>query len=175
MGNKNLLLVILFFSSTSIIGQNIYFLLYGKCSNGSVFPIEIYVLEKDSIKFSSWDSTCLVLPDTGVYNLNLKKEKIPIYINKIGLNTDTISFNPIEEYLEQHPQPDFYWFCCSEKCSGYQIDYYNNGNIRVEGLFKKGKAIGEIKYYNVNGTLSTILYYNKRGKYLRRKDFAREL
>lgn len=56
------------------------------------------------------------------------------------------------------------WVYCGRKADGLKTDYYVNGNKRVEGKFKNGKPIGEVKYYDTTGKLNYIEYYTKRGK-----------
>lgn len=74
---------------------------------------------------------------------------------------DTIVVNSIKE--------DVFWTCCDSNCNGYQIDYYDNGNIRLEGFFKNGRPKGEIKFYRPDGSIESIIFY--KGKYRKGKAF----
>ena len=186
MKKINICVFIFALSVNCLIGQvfekkQIKYVLYGKeiCDN-LIKRLDIYFLWNDSIFISSLDTVPILLPDTGYYKLQTSytdpQDTVSVYISEYGLNSDTIIIESISNIIAVLHGPQIKgWYCCDKKCNGYQIDYYNNGNKRIEGYFKKGKAIGEIKYYNADGTLSTILYYNKRGKYLRRKDFVEKL
>jgi len=56
------------------------------------------------------------------------------------------------------------WLYCGKPCEDYKIDYYDNGQKMMEGKFKKGKPVDNLKFYNASGKLKYIEYYNKRGK-----------
>ena len=47
-------------------------------------------------------------------------------------------------------------------CNGLITDYYKNGNKRIEGRFKNGKA-RKLKYYNEQGLLEKTERINKQG------------
>jgi len=47
---------------------------------------------------------------------------------------------------------------CNKICKGKEIDYYSNGNKRLEGIFENGKP-SEIKFYRENGTLESQEIY----------------
>lgn len=175
MEKLKFLFVIFFLFTIFIKGQKTEFQLFGKTKCGdSIKLIELYSATKDSVDYVSWDTNPIVLPDTGVYFIrtaDAEGDLIRINIYHKGLNKDTIVISSIFDIAYSPMFPHFSgWICCDEKCEGYQVDYYNNGNIRIEGTFRKGKAIGELKYYNLDGTLSTIRHFTKRGKYIRRED-----
>jgi hypothetical protein len=96
-------------------------------------------------------------------------DSILIHIS-FGLNVDTfkqadivevvtMDYNPLSKNKEWSG-----WLCCGKRCEGYKIDYYNDGKVRMEGLFRNGKPIGQLKFYNNEGKLKYVEFYNKRGK-----------
>lgn len=54
------------------------------------------------------------------------------------------------------------YFNCKELCIGHVIDYYKNGNKRLEGRFKKGWP-RILKYYGKNGNLLKTEKYDRHG------------
>ena len=50
------------------------------------------------------------------------------------------------------------YLSCDKICEGKEIDYYSNGNKRLEGVFENGKP-SEIKFYRENGTLESQEIY----------------
>ena len=42
-----------------------------------------------------------------------------------------------------------------------------NGQKRVEGNFKKGKPVGQVKWYDMNGKVINVDHYDKEGKKVR--------
>jgi hypothetical protein len=55
------------------------------------------------------------------------------------------------------------YFICEQICDGYCVDYYDNGNKRVEGYFVKGLPKKKLVYYNPDGTKEYIEKYSKKG------------
>lgn len=70
-----------------------------------------------------------------------------VEINEMPLQIDTLQIPKIKFAYESvlHSQ---YWdyFNCDKLCDGLEIDYYPNGNKRLEGDFKNGKPIHIIEY-----------------------------
>ncbi|MDH6355875.1 hypothetical protein M2132_002225 [Dysgonomonas sp. PH5-45] len=179
---KKYVLFIIFLSLLSIQGQayNITLELYGKClCNNSITKISVFMIEKDSVMYMSDSEEQIILSDIGLYHLIPESlsiftgEAIPIHVNNYGLIQDTVIISSIEEFYAPNLDPSgFFWYCCQKtKCDGYMADYYNNGNMRIEGSFREGKAIGEIKYYNPDGTIRSISCYDKEGKLVNIKHF----
>jgi hypothetical protein len=149
--------------------------LLDSCKN-SVKKLELFELKKNAQTFifnSDIDSS-LILKDTGIYYLQSQyvAGKVELKIFNYGQYTDTLVQSNVIEIFTIHQKPSKRdWLCCDKKCNGFQIGYYQNGNKRVEGNFKEGKPIGELKFYKENGGLSYIENYNKRGKFINRKDY----
>ncbi|NDV67882.1 hypothetical protein D0T66_03100 [Dysgonomonas sp. 25] len=169
-----LLIWILLYSFIELFSQDIQYKLYGKyLCNDSICTIDLYSLQKDQFKIYSTNDDLILLPDTGCYMLLTSytdpRDTIRVNISNFGLNSDTIIIMSIVEYLSPSKNQGG-WLCCEKKCEGYLVDYYNNGEKRIEGLFKKGRPVGEIRYYRINGSLMAIDYYNKKG-HLIKSDF----
>jgi antitoxin component YwqK of YwqJK toxin-antitoxin module len=56
------------------------------------------------------------------------------------------------------------YFNCNQLCNGHCIDYYINGERRMEGNFSDGKPIGKLIFYNKDGKVDYIEIYSKNGK-----------
>lgn len=59
------------------------------------------------------------------------------------------------------------WLYCDDRCEGNKIDYYKNGQKRVEGTFKRGKPMGHVKWYDTTGKVINVEQYDKDGKKIR--------
>jgi hypothetical protein len=59
------------------------------------------------------------------------------------------------------------WVYCDSRADGVKIDYYKNGQKRVEGKFKKGKPVSYIRYYDITGKVVNVEQYDKDGKKVR--------
>jgi antitoxin component YwqK of YwqJK toxin-antitoxin module len=171
----NLILVFLLLSLQGICQDvllNLY--CYNPC-NKEVKKIHFFGVKKDNKVFSVEDSTgVLQLKDIGVYTLSYALDMIDstqlgkeYHFNSIGSYSDTLKLMSINSCLEPTSHPNFIGYCCcgDEKCEGKQIDYYANGNKRIEGFFNKGKPIGELIFYKRDGSINYIEKYNKKGKF----------
>lgn len=177
MKEKRILLIAFLLSIVNITlkSQIIELRLYIKdsCTN-SVQALNYYEIEKDTFYYFSSGNNFVFLPDTGLYKLNSQyiSGEIELKINNKKIFIDTLKKIDVYEVITVDQHPFFKgWLCCNKKCNGYRVGYYCNGNKRIEGTFKRGQPIGELKYYNEDGTLLYIAYYNKRGKYIKRQDF----
>lgn len=59
------------------------------------------------------------------------------------------------------------WLYCENRCDGNKVDYYKNGQKRVEGTFKKGKPVGYVRWYDTSGKVINVEQYDKEGKKVR--------
>jgi hypothetical protein len=167
--------IVLIFCSTGF-SQNIKLTCYltTSCKKDTIV-LEDYKLSKKNYHYYSLNSGAIAsLPDTGIYTLtsyqiSTEGDSTMIHVG-FGLNIffvkqKDISDVVILDYNINTPSPSWSgWMCCKTKCEGYKVDYYNNGNKRIEGQFKRGKPTGELKFYNEKGQLKFIEYYDKRGK-----------
>ena len=53
------------------------------------------------------------------------------------------------------------------KKEGKWITYWDNGNIKRQGIWKNGKAIGLFKFFNIDGKIIKIEFW-KNGKMVKR-------
>ena len=68
-----------------------------------------------------------------------------------------------------------YWnyFNCNKLCNGKEIDFYPNGNKRLEGIFKNGKPLNII-YFRENGTKESGEFYNYGENSVKRLEYYNE-
>jgi hypothetical protein len=113
----------------------------------------------------------IYLPEPGTYKLkvllkdyvNLAYEEKQIKITK-GQNYDTLTRKTIGLCIKGIHEPTCGYFCCDKLCEGHNADYFNNGKKMMEGEFINGYPIGQLIFYNPDGTKREIHYYDKWGK-----------
>ncbi len=73
--------------------------------------------------------------------------------------TDTLILPKIV-FTYQSALHSTYWnyYNCEKLCEGYQADFFPNGNLRLDGIFKDGKPT-VITEYRENGIRQTKNYY----------------
>jgi hypothetical protein len=168
---KNILTLIFLLICSSIFGQ-VKFKLFGydPCSK-EVRRIESFGLKMGDRSFNPTDTSSLLL-DSGVYILSYVIEKIDssqlgkkYYIKSIGVFGDTLRLLSISPCIEPTTSPNFSGYCCcNKKCEGRQIDYYQNGNKRIEGNFIDGKPVGRLIFYHLNGNVREVHKYSRKGR-----------
>ena len=141
------------------------------CSN-TIIRCEVYSVKiKDTslVHFSKGTNDNLKVPYLGVCevssSLHLIKDR-EIVLNRFGLNRDIINIPRIYKCVEPTTRHNsFVGYCsCGEKINGYEVDFYFNGNKRIEGKFKEGVPIGAVIKYYQSGNIQEIARYNKKGK-----------
>lgn len=168
---KAIVCLILFISSKGV-SQIVQFKLYGlNVCNGKFEKVKLFSLNKgNTIYYPNDTNGVCILPDTGHYVLHSDEIK-EYYFNSFGYRSDTINLFSILECYSMH---DFSGYCCcGEKCEGRGVDYYHNGQKRIEGRFRNGKPIGKVKYYTQDGVLKSIRFYNKKGSYRKEKVYKK--
>jgi hypothetical protein len=168
---------LLFFDNS--FSQNVKFTCYltSSCKKDTIV-LEEYELRKGTYHYYSLNSGANAsLPDTGLYILSSYKistegDSIIVHVgyglNKFFVRKKDINDVVVLNYDKNAETPSWSgWMCCEKKCEGYKVDYYDSGNKRMEGKFKKGKPVGELKFYNETGKLKYIEYYNRRGRKIR--------
>lgn len=147
--------------------QEITFRLFGydQCTN-SYEKIELITLEKDNQYFMAEDTTWEIkLKEPGLYLLHTDIGLVEYYLDEFKTYSDTINIKYIYRCYTGTTRVSFTGFCCcEEKCNGYQIDYYTNGNKRVEGYFKKGRPIGKLFFYYSDGVIMEKYIATRKGK-----------
>lgn len=156
--------------------QNVQFRCYVKSNcDKTITELDNYSIRKGIFVFHSLSyGNSAILPDTGVYVLvspKISEDSLIIHVDNYGLNADTIRQRELYSVLVVDSKPGEIrngdWLYCGKLCNGYMVDFYNNGNKYLEGVFKRGKPVGFLRYYSENGALRYIEYYNRRGRKVR--------
>jgi hypothetical protein len=166
------IIAILIFNWSGLKSQTVQFELkiINPCDR-TVKTFNSYRLKKDTVEFFPDYQTgiCTLLP--GDYQLSYIMEDVNIDKNKIyhfresGYYCDTLIKNKINKCMELTSRPSFFGYCCCDTiCNGYNVDYYKNGEKRIEGNFINGKPVGKLIFYNKNGRISYVEKYSKKGK-----------
>ena len=172
----NLFFIIPFFIYCPVFGQQIKFEVYMKdaCTD-STSKLMFFNLKKDGRDYYPENNDGIVfLKEKGKYELTtIYSEDIKVYeLNGINNIIDTIWAPTIRQCIEPTSNPNFVGYCCCDiLCNGKQIDYYSNGNKRLEGIFENGRSIKKLKFYYTNGSLKQTEKYNKKGVMVRRKNY----
>jgi len=166
--------VLYFLIYSSAFGQQIKFEVYLKdrCVD-TISKLMFFNLNKGDKDFYPKNNNGIVmLKEKGKYELTTiyNDDKIIYELNDFKSVVDTIQKPIIRKCLEPTSSPNFVGYCCcNSKCEGKQIDYYSNGNKRLEGNFIDGKPMGKLKFYNSEGTLIRVDKYNRKGVMTRQK------
>lgn len=129
----------------------------------------LFSLGKNGSEYYPTDTLgTFLLPYLGRYDLKLFGKSM--YYN-IEITTkehiyDTIRVAQIYEcvYVSPHtPYSNCGYVCCNKPCEGYNIDYHLNGNRWIEGTFKNGQPVGNLTFYNTDGTVREIHAYDPDG------------
>lgn len=148
---------------------------YDPCSS-QVRKVEFFGLKTENNVLSVTDTAGrILLKDTGIYKLSYAMATIDTmqlgkqyHINSTENFSDTLRLLKIESCMELTSHANFIGYCCcNDKCEGIQIDYYENGSKRIEGLFRSGVPSGELKIYSPDGRLSIVKKYSKQGRLLK--------
>jgi len=145
----------------------INFISFNPCN--STYEHEILCsLFKGGIEYKIADTLgTIFLPSTGKYKLTLQfpehySVSDSIVVSKSGQNYDTLKKAKIIEW--QHSMNSSAYWCCDRLCNGYNVDYYENGNKRMEGNFISGQPIGEFTVFYSNGEPKEVRFYDMDGK-----------
>lgn len=177
MTNKRIKLIVAVLSILSVqsSAQSITYnlILFDSCTSEYSNAL-LYYLEKGELSYSVSDTIGTIKLDSiGHHTLksDLRNSNKEIFIDR-GANFDTLATWTIRECLEPISHPNFIGYCCcDEKCNGYQQDFYQNGALRIEGQFKNGLGRGEIKFYNLDGSIRLVRKYDRKGNLKWEKEF----
>jgi len=175
---RQFLIFIAFLTSFACFGQTKFKLFaYSPCSN-EVREIKYFGLKKGNESFNAIDTSgVVILKDTGVYVLSYALDKVgdsqlgeKYYLKSPGNFSDTLRLLKITPCIETSTRTAFSGYCCCDKkCEGRQIDYYENGNKRIEGKFVGGKPVGKLIFYDPKGgSVREVHKYNKKGRFKRK-------
>ncbi len=170
--------------------QEIKYNLYLKdqCS-GNVETSLFYTLEKDGIKYNSFDENPIKLPTTGIYKLTATEigEEYEILIRQ-NSDSDTLNLSSIKTFIEKsntsftnktrdtekqkiRMSMSERYFDCGIVCNGYKVGKYSNGKVKFEGTFENGFPIGEFKMFYQNGKIKEVSLYEKYALLKSRKEY----
>lgn len=174
MKNKVILIAVLLFCfQKSSIGQKIQFKCYVKSScKDTVELLQEYSLKGNDTTYYSTNGICWIedLGDYVFYSEQITIGVQPIIFKFTSFQSqilDTIQKPVLYSILVTKKGTNFKtgdWVYCGMIANGFKCDYYINGQKRIEGKFKRGKPIGELKFYSKEGKLEYTEYYNKKGK-----------
>ncbi len=173
---KYILCFFTLFISIVAIAQEISFELFIKDNcNDTIRKVPFFNLRKNGIDFYPKNNDgVVILKEKGNYELStIYSDDIKKYnFKNFAVVGDTINMPLIKQCLEPTSNPSFVGYCCcNAECEGEKVDYYANGNKRLEGYFEKGKPIGKLKMYYPDGTLKQLDRYNKKGKLIQSKKY----
>ena len=159
-------------------GQNIRLnvITFNPCD--STFDNELLIhLVKGDKKFEIADTLgTIYLTEPGAYKLKFffpgiyrTTDSVKLVTIHAGQNYDTLTRSTIMDgaivaCILPLPKPSWNYQCCDKPCEGYNVDYFDNGRKKVEGTFKMGIPIGQLIFYNPDGTKKEIHHFDKAGK-----------
>ena len=127
---------------------------------------EIVDLNKPDQHFESSNSKVTV-PVKGLYLVSSsysKGDKVSAFDLKLEVTdfhffVDTLSI-PRIKFTTNKEMHSTYWsyFNCDKLCNGEEIDFYPNGQKRIEGDFREGKPVRWVEYRD-DGTRERAIWY----------------
>lgn len=166
---KYIPLLMVMLNSLAAYGQVDYRLFIKDKCDGKIESAFLYNVKNGDSILSPIDTTGLIPLRTKtrytLYSMYFS-DTIQLYFENPKVTADTLFSERIVECLAPIPDPTFSGYCCCglNKCDGYEVDYYNNGKVRIEGTFKKGKPVGTLKTFDQNGQLVSVKRYSKNGR-----------
>ncbi len=161
-------LILLLFAFTKSYGQ-IEVELYFKdgCDNSvRKLDYELVDLDKPGEPIESINSKA-ILPTKGVYLVSSSYSKgdkvisfnLTLEIKDFHFFVDTLSI-PRIKFTTTNELHSTYWnyFNCDKLCNGDEIDFYPNGQKRMEGDFREGKPVRMVEYRD-DGTRERAIWY----------------
>ncbi len=141
--------------------ENLNLVFYDNCSNKIIEPeFEVFSMSElnyDYITvFKEYDDWILQ------YSTSIKTKNDTIRIPKILFAGGNEFHSKRWTYLN-----------CDKICNGKETDFYENGNMRIEGTFENGKPI-EIREYWSNGNLHIQTFYDNLTLNYKRVDYYNE-
>jgi hypothetical protein len=149
------------------------------CSN-KYLSVEYQLIKLDQSMKDYWipSSDSIVLVEPGRYLIavtipeegdNFKSVEFTREFLKNSFTQDTILIPRImKKYTGgMYASADLGFFCCDEICDGYEAEYYENGQVRIEGKFVNGIPKKSLKKYDKDGNLIEKMIFNKNGLYKR--------
>lgn len=141
--------------------ENLNLVFYDNCFDRIIEPeFEVFSIEEFNYEYIT------VYKKTGdwilQYTTSLKTKNDTIRIPKILFAGGSELHSKRWTYLN-----------CDKICNGTETDFYENGNIRLEGTFENGKPF-EIREYWTNGNLHIQTFYENLTLNYKRVDYYNE-
>ena len=147
---------------------------YEQCADSlKVRPLPLFDMVKEGVSYrSDGASGILTLPTGGTYTLEMVWELVDsTELGKVyelphadTVVRDTVALMSLYACMSGEAHPSFIGYCCCEKpCEGKQIRYYAHGGKWIEGNFKEGQALGQVRSYYPNGQVYQRATYFPRG------------
>ncbi len=180
---KNLLIIAIVLAVNVVFSQTkLEFAVVDNCSENEVDEYDITILSLDFDKEMKeyWINKDSILTiEKGVYSISVNVVEGDYFKSHNfvrDFKTDSVYSINLElprimkKYTsELHYPTDLGFYYCDKICDGWQRDFYSNGKMRIEGEFKNGMPIKEIKKYNESGDLVEIELYRRNGTYKKSK------
>jgi len=131
---------------------------------------ELQNLETNESYYS--ENSKVIIPTLGKYELSVTirngkykrsyEEKIIFKESKKII--DTLTIPKILYETDNNSETDYSkYFKCDQVCNSYEVDYFENGNKRLEGNFVNGNAIWETEFERDGSSIK--YYYDKSNRY----------
>tara|TARA_R110000744_G_scaffold380129_1_gene499883 strand:+ start:829 stop:1407 length:579 start_codon:yes stop_codon:yes gene_type:complete len=180
---KTLLTITILLAFNTVLSQTVLdFTVVDNCTEKKVgeYDITIASLDFDKEMKDYWIEKDSVLRiEKGIYSISVNAvdgDNFKSYNFVREFNADSTYSMDIQlpkimrKYTrELHYPTDLGFYNCDEVCDGLQQDFYANGKLRIEGEFKNGIPVKEIKKYNESGDLVEIELYRRNGTYRKSK------
>jgi hypothetical protein len=170
------LLLLFFFIQAHVKAQSLHYTCYKKsvCSNRPS-QVKRFSLSNSDTTFRSNESGICYVTKLGSYFLLSSEIDTGVEPPKVEFTTftnvqDTVQTWAMYPILIQGYGDDLApgdWVYCDNRCDGIKIDYYKNGQKRVEGKFKKGKPVSYVRFYDPAGKVVNVEQFDKDGKKVR--------
>ena len=166
---KYIILILFFIFSYEINSQNkVNIIFYDNCTDNKVIldytlfdmtSFKSYQSKKSEIKI---DSAGRYLLWSQIVNQDYNDSfSSVIEISNFNEQFDTISIPRIRMRTGSELHSTYWkYFNCDRICNGKEIDYYSNGNKRIEGIFEDGDPI-QIADFREDGTIETKEFFKK--------------
>ena len=178
--NRILFLLIFLYSIFSYSQSKVDFKFYDVCKD-SILSLDYSLQKLDDFDkhYSTYETDSILQIEDGIYLVfveipdgeNFKNFNFTKNFNGKRFFGDTLELPKVmRKYTSVlHYPTDLGFFNCDKICNGYIVEYYKNGVIRMEGIFKKGLPKKELRKYNKKGELIEIEIYNRKGTYKKSK------
>lgn len=176
MKHKVLIFIMVFMIANSYSQTYVRFLVKDCCIDTLIYKLnceafgnkDIQGLKPDSLgyfKLNKGESYFIGL----FYTRGRSLLKIYSFNYKVKTDAQTDSIIPvykIDEFTKNLMYDPLKYYNCLDECNGFLVDYYPDGNKRLEGKFMDGFPIGKLIFYNPDGSIQKVeKHKRKKPKY----------